>query len=43
VAGGVIVLAALFAYTGVTITREQARFTALFPTPGADPVADHQE
>ena len=42
VAGGVLVLAALFAYTGVTITREQARFTALFPTPGADPVGDHQ-
>ncbi len=36
VAGGLIVLAALFAYTGVSITREQARFTALFPTPGAD-------
>ena len=36
VAGGLIVLAGLFAYTGVSITREQARFTALFPTPGAD-------
>ena len=35
VAGGVLVLAALFAFTFVTITREQARFTALFPTPSA--------
>ena len=42
VAGGVIVLAALFAYTGVTVLREQARFTALFPTPSADPVTDPQ-
>jgi hypothetical protein len=40
VAGGVIVLAALFAYTGMAIVREQARFTALFPTPSADPVRD---
>ena len=31
-AAGVIVLAALFAYTAAAITREQARFTALFPT-----------
>jgi hypothetical protein len=41
VAGGVIVLAALIAYAAVTIPREQARFTALFPTPSADPVTDH--
>jgi len=43
VAGGVILPVALFAYIGSTILREQARFTALFPTPGADPVADHEE
>ena len=42
-AGGVVVLAALFAYTGMAILREQARFTARFPTPSADAVADHQE
>ena len=40
VAGGVVVLAVLFAYTGVTVTREQTRFNALFPTPRADPVSD---
>jgi len=34
-AGGVVVLAALFAYTGMAILREQARFTANFPTPKA--------
>jgi len=27
----------------VTVTREQARFTALFPTPSADPVMDTQD
>jgi len=43
VAGGVIVLAALIANTATTIPREQARYTALFPTPSADPVTDHQE
>lgn len=43
VAGWVTVIAALFAYTGVTVTREQARFTALFPTPSADPVMDTQD
>lgn len=37
VAGGVIILAALFAFTGLTILREQRRFTVLFPTPGAEP------
>ena len=42
VAGGVIVLAALFAVTGKTVLREQARFTALFPTPSADSVTDPQ-
>ena len=40
VAGGVLVLAALFAYTGVSATREQNRFTALFPTPKADGATD---
>jgi hypothetical protein len=39
VAGGVVVLAAVFAYIGLAILREQARFTALFPTPSAEPVA----
>jgi hypothetical protein len=36
VAGGVVVLVGLIAYAAVTIPREQARFTALFPTPDAD-------
>ena len=40
VAGGVIVLAALFAFTGRVILREQARFTVLFPTPAAEPVVE---
>ena len=39
-AGGLLFLAVLFAYTGLSITREQARFTAMFPTPRADPVTD---
>ncbi|MGQ0608684.1 MAG: hypothetical protein ACT4OQ_09510 [Chloroflexota bacterium] len=43
VVGGVIVLAALFAYTFAAITREQARFTALFPTQSAEPVSDPQK
>jgi len=43
VAAGVVVLAALFAFTGMTILREQARFTALFPTPSTDPVNGYQE
>jgi hypothetical protein len=34
VGGGVIVLLALIAYGGMSIRRENARFTALFPTPG---------
>lgn len=42
VAGGVLVIAALFAYTGVSVTRAQALFTALFPTPSADPVPDQR-
>lgn len=42
VAGGLLVIAVLFAYTGVSLTREQARFTALFPTPTADAVPDQQ-
>jgi hypothetical protein len=37
VAGGVLVLAALIVYTATTIPREQARITALFPTPGSAP------
>jgi hypothetical protein len=40
VAGGVLVLAGLFAYTAVSVTREQGRLTALFPTPSVDPVID---
>lgn len=40
VAGWVVTLAALFAFTGVTILREQARIPVLFPTPSADPVTD---
>ena len=42
VVGGVLVLAALFAYTGASITREQARFPVLFPTPTADAAPDQQ-
>jgi hypothetical protein len=40
IVAGVIVLVGLFAYAAVIIPREQARFTALFPTPSADPVTD---
>lgn len=40
VAGGVIVLLGLISYGGWTIRRQYARFTALFPTPAADPVPD---
>ncbi len=43
VAVWVIVLAAVFALTGLAIVREQARFTALFPTPGAEAVTDNKE
>jgi len=42
VAGGLIVLVALFAFTGLTVLREQARFTVLFPTPSTEPATDHQ-
>ena len=42
VAGGLIVLAGLSAFTGLSILREQARIPALFPTPSADPVTDPQ-
>jgi hypothetical protein len=42
-AGGLIVIAATFAITASQIVREQARFTALFPTPDAVPITDHQE
>ena len=37
VVAGVMILAALFAVTGLTVLREQARFTALFPTPAGEP------
>jgi hypothetical protein len=40
VAGGVVVLGGLIAYAMAAIPREQARFVALFPTPGAEPVTD---
>jgi hypothetical protein len=43
VAGGVLVLAGLFAVTYTTILREQSRIPVLFPTPSADPVADAVE
>jgi hypothetical protein len=43
VAGGVIVLAGLFALTFAAITREQARIPVLFPTPSADPVTTPQQ
>jgi hypothetical protein len=43
VVGGVIVLAGFVVYAAITIPREQARLSVLFPTPGADPVPDHQE
>jgi len=39
-AGGVIVLAALFAFTAQAITREQARIPVAFPTPPAEPVME---
>ena len=42
VAGGLIFMAALFGLTGLTVLREQARFTAIFPTPSADPVTDQR-
>ncbi len=43
VAGWLVILAALFAFTGVSILREQARIPVLFPTPSADPVTDRGE
>ena len=42
VAVGLIFLTGLFAYVFMTVPSEQARLTAIFPTPSADPVADHQ-
>jgi hypothetical protein len=36
VAGGLIVVAAFVIYAAITIPREQARLSALFPTPVAD-------
>ena len=38
VVSGVLVLAAMFAYSAKAQPRELARFTARFPTPSADPV-----
>jgi hypothetical protein len=43
VAGGVVVFGALLAYSAMAIPREQARLTALFPTPGTDAAAERQE
>lgn len=43
VAGGIVVLAALFAFTERAILREQRRFTVLFPTPGAESVVERQD
>ena len=40
VVGGVVVLAGFFAYAAITIPREQARLTALFPTPREEVVVD---
>lgn len=37
VAAAVIVIGSIFAYTATTISREQARFVARFPTPTAEP------
>jgi hypothetical protein len=42
VVGGIVVLAALFAFTGWVVLREQRRFTVIFPTPGAEPVIDRE-
>jgi hypothetical protein len=42
-AGGVVVMGALFGLTFRQILSEQAKFTALFPTPSAEPVSDPQE
>lgn len=38
VVSGLVLLAVLFAYTAIAITREQARFPALFPTPPSRPI-----
>lgn len=40
IAGGMLVLAGIVTYTAWSIPREQTRFTALFPTPATEPVAD---
>ena len=42
VGGSLLVLAAVFAYTGLFFGREQARFEALFPTPKTEQHADQQ-
>ena len=42
-AGGLVVIASFVAYAAITIPREQARLTALFPTPRADVVVAHTE
>ena len=39
--GGLVVLAAVFAYTGLFFGREQARFEASFPTPKVGQAAGH--
>jgi hypothetical protein len=36
VVGALVVLAAIFAYTVMAVTREQSRFTARFPAPGKE-------
>jgi hypothetical protein len=38
--GGVLFMAGLVAYGATSVRREQARFTALFPTPAREPVAE---
>ena len=43
VAGGVIIFAAMFGVTALAITRGQAQFPVLFPTPSAEPATDPQE
>jgi hypothetical protein len=40
VAGGLVVMAALFAFTYQSITREQARIPVAFPTPAREPTTE---
>ena len=42
VGGWLVVLLAVFGYTGLTILREQAALGSLFPTPEADAGVDHE-